>query len=200
MYRRLINYLKAYFEKKPELKDPTEKAFSINGKGYYEFTDISKMKNQRALAIQDFYNELSMRCDREFLISHTDAVNAALDSKNIDIYKMKTLNMQLKERLEMIYERDIIYKIASAIFFTKNENPLDYDDLAGREKIALFKEQDANDPSMGFFFGTLFKSLIGQTDISEADLATYMTVGEAVKKEHLATISTILFNKNGMTV
>ncbi len=195
---KLWHKILSYFERKPELKDPIKKVFSINGKGYYEFQDISKAKNQRILAIQDFYNELSMRATRDFLIKHTEAVEKILLSKSIDIYSIKTLNMQLKERLDMIYERDIIYKVASAVFFTKDENPLEYDDLIGREKIALFKEQDANDPSMGFFFGTLFKTLIGQTDISEADLITYMTVGEAITKEHLRTISTILSNKNAM--
>lgn len=52
----------------------------------------------------------------------------------------------------MIYVTDIIYKIASVIYFTKDEDYMDYDDLLGREKVALFKAQDKGDKKMSFFF------------------------------------------------
>ena len=86
------------------------------------------------------------------------------------------------------------------MFFTKDENVLDYDDLLGREKIALFKQQDKDDKRMGFFFGTLFKNIIGSTDMSDKDLVTYMTVGHQMTQEHLKVISTILSKKNAMNV
>ncbi len=191
---KLWNRITSYFEKPPKLTDPTTKEFSINGVNYYKYKDISKVKCQRALTTNDFYNELSMGADRDFLILHSDTVDKVLNSKNIDIYKIKTLNMQLKERLEMIYETDIIYKVASVVFFTKDEDPYYYDDILGQEKVALFKQQDKNDKKMGFFFGTLFSSLIGSPDISETDLVTYMEVGRAMTKEHLKTISTIRSN------
>lgn len=192
---KLWNKIKAHFEEKPPvLKDPAERVFTINGVGYYKFKDISKVKCQRAMVTSDWYNELAMRATREFLIKHTEAIDKLLGSTSIDIYKIKTLNMQLKERLEMIYETDIIYKIASVVFFTKDEDPYQYDDLLGREKVNLFKEQDKDDKNMGFFFGKLFSTLIGSQDLSEKDLQTYMTVGAAITKEHLKTISTILSN------
>lgn len=193
---KLYHKILAFFERKPELTDPIEKVFSINGKNYYKYQDISKVKNQRALTINDFFNELSMRATRDFLIDHTKAMDTILTSNSIDIFKIKTLNSQLQERLEMIYETDIIYKIASVMFFTKDENVLDYDDLLGREKIALFKQQDKEDKKMGFFFGTLFKSIIGSPDISDSDLQIYMTVGKQITTEHLKTISTILSKKS----
>lgn len=200
MIKSPYHFFKAYFEKKPDIKDPIDKVFSIEGVNYYKFKDISKVKCQRAFACNDFWNELSMRTTRDFLTKHTEAVDSILTSNNIDIYKLKTLNMQLQERLEMIYETDIIYKIASVMFFTKDENVLDYDDLLGREKIALFKQQDREDKKMGFFFGTLFKSIIGSTTMSDKDLVTYMTVGSQMTQEHLKVISTILSKKNAMSV
>ncbi len=189
-----INWIKAKFERKPELKDPIEKVFTIGDKVFYQFKDIAKIKCQRALTANDFYNELTMRATRDFLLSHCEAVDKILTSQSIDIFKIKTLNMQLQERLDMIYETDIIYKISSVVFFTKDEDPYEYDDLRGREKVDLFKSQGD-----GFFFGTLFKILIGSVDLSDKDLATYMKVGREITKEHLKTISTILSNKNGMT-
>ncbi|KKN74643.1 hypothetical protein LCGC14_0388450 [marine sediment metagenome] len=201
MIKRLYYFFKSYFEKKPEVKDPIIKVFSIEGVNYYKFKDISKVKCQRALTCNDFWNELSMRTTRDFLIKHTKAMETVLtDNTKIDIGKLFKLNQQLQERLEMIYETDIIYKIASVMFFTKDENILDYDDLLGREKIDLFKRQDREDERMGFFFGTLFKSIIGSTDMSDKDLATYMTVGSQITTEHLKTISTILSKKNAMSV
>lgn len=197
---KLYYYLKSLFERKPEVTDPIEKSFQIKGVNYYKYKDISKVKNQRALTVNDFYNELSMRTDRDFLLKHCEACNKILNSTTIDIYNLKTLVMQLQERLEMIYETDLIYKIASVVFFTKDENYLEYDDLSGREKIALFKQQDKEDPKMGFFFGTLFKSLIGSTDMSDKDLLIYMTVGQQITKASLKTISTILSNKSAMSV
>jgi len=176
---------------KPKLDHPVEYRFSIGKERFYQFKDISKIKCQRALTVSDFYNELAMRTTRDFLLLHTEAIDKELnrDSISIDqIISLKTLNQQLKERLEMIYETDIIYKIASVVFFTLDENVYEYDDQLGRERIALFKSQgDA------FFFGTLFKNLIGLKDISEADLKTYMKVGETITKEHFKTISTILY-------
>ena len=186
---KLINWFKSKTERKPELKDAIQKVFSINGVNYYQFKDIAKIKCQRALTVNDFYNELTMRATRDFLIQHTEAIEKILNSNNIDIYKVNTLNNQLKERLEMIYETDIIYKIASVVYFTKEENPYEYDDLVGREKIDLFKSQgDA------FFFKTLFRNLIGSVSTSEKDLATYMKVGKEITTEHLKSISTILSN------
>lgn len=185
----IIDYFKSITTKKPKLSDPVEKVFSIEGVNYYQFKDISKIKCQRALTVNDFYNELTMRATRDFLIKHTEAVEKLLNSTKIDIYKINTLNNQLKERLEMIYETEIIYKIASVVYFTNDENPYDYDDILGREKIELFKSKGTS-----FFFETLFKNLIGSVDLSDKDLAIYMTVGSQITTEHLKNISTILSN------
>lgn len=190
--------VKAFTEKKPDIKDPIEKVFVIDGKNYYKYQDISKVKNQRVLVIQDFYNELAMGTTRDMLLKHCEACNTILGSSTIDIYKLKTLVMQLEERLDMIHPTDIIYKIASVIYFTKDENTLDYDDLLGREKVKLFKAQDKKDKKMGFFFGTLFRNIIGSTDISDKDLLTYMMVGSQITTEHMKTISTILSSKSAM--
>ena len=187
MIKRLFNWILSLIERKPSLNDPIEKAFSIAGKGYYQFKDISKMKCNRVLVTNDFYNELTMRATRDFLVKHTEAVEKLLNDSEINIFKIHQLNQQLKERLEMIYETDIIYKIASVVFFTKEENPYEYDDILGQEKVELFRAQGD-----GFFFGKLFKSLIGSTDLSEKDLKTYMTVGQQITSEHLRNISTIL--------
>lgn len=189
----MIKKLLSYFERSPKLKDPVTKVFTLNGVAYYQFKDISKVKCQRALVVNDWYNELAMRCSRDYLLAHVEAESKILNNpKEINIGTLAQLNQQLKERLDMIYETDIIYKIASVVFFTKDENPYEYDDVQGAEKVKLFKAEVKKKDGWKFFYERLFKGLIGSTNLSEADLKTYMEVGSQITKKHLETISTIL--------
>jgi len=181
------------FERKPKLDHPVEKVFTIEGVNYYQFKDISKIPCMRAFVKADVFAELDMRCTRDYLIQHTKATHKLLNnSKQINITQIAQLNQQLKERLEMIYEVDIIYKIASVVFFDKTENPYEYDDLYAKEKIERFKSYALSHD--GFFFETLFKSLIPTKSLSDKDLQTYMSVGKMMTQKHLENISTILSN------
>lgn len=192
----MIKQFLSYFERKPKVDHPTEKVFSIEGTNYYQFKDISKIKCFRAFIVSDFYSELSMKCSREYLVAHTEAVEKLLsNSKQINITQVAQLNLQLKERLEMIYEPDIIYKIASVVFFDKTENPYEYDDMYGKEKIERFKRHAVKES--GFFFETLFKGLLNTKDLSDQDLETYMNVAQKITQSHWGNISTILSSMKG---
>ena len=57
MINKIYHYFKALFERKPESTEPIEAVFSIKGKVYYRYKDIFKVKNQRALVTNDFYND-----------------------------------------------------------------------------------------------------------------------------------------------
>lgn len=198
MIKTLYHFFKSLFERKPKLDHPIEKVFNIEGVNYYQFKDISKIPCLRAFTKSDVYAELDMRCTREFLVSHCKAVKKLLsNSKQINITQVAILTQQLEERLEMIYEVDIIYKIASVVFFDKSENPYEYDDLHGREKIAIFKRYARKND--GFFFETLFKRLLNTKNTSDKDLQTYMMVGEKITRVHKDNISTILSSINGTT-
>lgn len=177
-----------------KLDHPTEYLFTIEGVKYFRFKDISKTCCLRMFAGNDAMNELSMRCTRDYLEQHTGAMDAIMTAKAIDLQKIAQLNLQLKERLEIIYETDIIYKIASVVIFDKTENPYDYDLVYSKEKIRIFKKKAITDP---YFITRLFKILIGSPGMSDENLLTVMTVGKAIKQEHLATISTMLSNKAG---
>lgn len=194
--KKLYHYFLSLFERKPKLDHPIEKVFAIDGTNYYQFKDISKIKCLRAFVVSDHYSELNMRCTREYLTAHCKAIDKLLsNSKAINISQVAQLNQQLKERLEMIYEVDIIYKIASVVFFDKSENPYEYDDMYAREKIERFKSYARTHD--GFFFETLFKGLLSTKDLSDKDLETYMSVGAKVSQYHWDNIFTILSNTNG---
>jgi len=185
-----------WFKKKPKVDHAIEHSFTIRSIGYFRFKDISKIKCIRAFHVGDFYNELAMRCDRDYLIKHCETMEKVLSNpKQINIGYLAQLNMQLKERLDMIYETDLVYKIASVIFFDETEDPYDYDDKHAKDKIAIFKNHTKENSS--FFFDTLFKSLIDTNDLSDQDLQTYMEVGQQMTRQHLANISTMLSSING---
>ncbi len=183
-----------YSEPTYKLDHPTEFLFEIEGIKYFRFKDMSKTCCLRSFAAQDVYNELSMRCTREYLEKHTQAMDKIFEGKSINVQSIAQLNLQLKERLENIYETEIVYKIASVVIFDKTENPYDYDIAYGKEKILRFKKKANKEP---FFITRLFKTLIGSPDMSDKDLLTCMTVGEKITQEHLAVISTMLSNKAG---
>ena len=168
---------------------PVDYLFTLEGIKHYRYKDISKTNCQRMFAANDYYNELSMRCSREYLLEHTKAMDVILSDKSIDIQKVSQLNLQLKERLDMIHESDMIYKIASVIIFDTTENPHDYDFKYGQEKIARFKKASEKD---AFFLIKLFKITVGSPNMSDQDLLTYMEVGGKITQEHLEVISTIM--------
>ncbi|PCJ57944.1 MAG: hypothetical protein COA65_08775 [Rhodospirillaceae bacterium] len=174
---------------------PVDFLFSLQGIKHYRYKDISKTNCQRMFAANDYYNELSMRCSREYLKEHTKAMDAILSSKGINIQEVSQLNLQLKERIDMIHESDMIYKIASVIIFDTTENPHDYDYKYGQEKIARFKKASEKN---AFFLIKLFKITVGLPGISDSDLLMYMEVGSKINQEHLDVISTII-SKNTKT-
>jgi len=159
---------------------------------YYQFEDINNLACGRAFAAIDYYNELSMKCTREYLTDYTAAIEGIIsDPKKINIGKIALLNMQLKERLDMIVAPETIYKVASVTYFDETESPYGFDFKYSQKKVSLWKKEKVED----FFLRTHVKSLIPLTNLSDEDLQTYMKVGAEVDQEHLKTISTMLSNK-----
>ncbi len=164
-------------------------SFISGGIQYYEFEDSNSILSGRGFAATNFYKELSMGCTREFLQAHTEAVRSILrNNKEIDLPGLDKLNMQLIERLEMILDPDTAYKVASVVYFDATENPYSFDYAYAFQKIAKWKKEKVND----FFLQTPVKSLIPSTLWSEETLESYLKVAEAVNKEHLGSIFTML--------
>jgi hypothetical protein len=160
-------------------------AFVLDGITYYTFDDIFNIPVERAFSAIDHYNEMQQRCTRDYLISHLDAQNEILSSKKIDITKLAQLNLNLKERLEMIFDADLLYKLASVVYFDSSESPYKYDYKYGIEKIRRFKKADVD----AFFLKTPIRNYLPFKDISADDLRTYIAVGNQVNLVHLKTLS-----------
>jgi hypothetical protein len=186
----MINFFKrkTFIEKFPEIR--IKLAFTeSNGMKNYCMEDSDNLLAGRAFHALNFYNELSMKCTKEFLIGHTESVDKLLtDPKRIDLPKIGLLNNQLKERLELIIDSLTPYKVASVVYFDETENPYSFDYKYAFEKIERWKKEKVSD----FFLTTPLKDLIPSLLWSEENLESYMKIQKEVDQEHLKTILEVL--------
>lgn len=167
----------------PELR--TKYAFTSGGVDYFEFEDPNALTQGRGFAALNFYKELSMSCTREFLIAHTEAIDKIVrNPKNIDVIEIAKLNLQLKERHEMVLDSLTPYKVASVIFFDETEDPYSFDYNYALKKIEKWKKENVS----SFFLQVPLKSLIPSSLLSEENLENYMKVAREVDKTHFKDI------------
>lgn len=165
-------------------------AFKFGGIQYYELKDIFDIPCQRAFTLRDYMEELRMRCTREFLQAHVTAINNILSApKTINIPELARLNQQLQERLDMIVDAEIVYKLASVYYFDASEQPYTYNFKHGLEKIKAWK--GANE-DMSFFYLEPVKQLCNLTILLEDDLQAYLTVQAKMTAKQLENIFTHL--------
>jgi len=110
-----------------DIQYPIEEAFTIEGRTFYRYKDHFNIPYERGLKTITFYEEARMKITYEYLIKHTEAVEKVLKSQKIDVFKIKSLNDILKERLKWHVDTDILYKLASIVFFEKGEDPRTYE-------------------------------------------------------------------------
>lgn len=169
-----------------------KEAFTMGGRTFYMFDDVFNVPYERGLKSLVYYEEFRMRVTKEYMKMHTDAMDKLLsDPKKIDVSKMAILNKQLKERAELIVEPDMLYKLASVVFFDKNEKPWSYEFEYANKKIAFWKKHCSN---QDFFLGTPLVTLIPFLKLSETNLDTYSAVVEKVNQIHYGFLSDILSN------
>jgi hypothetical protein len=123
---------------------------------YFQFDDAFNLPYLRGLTTITYFREMQMNCDRELLLAHCDAKEniskKLMEAFNIQAGKMNltkifdlqkesiALDMQLKERVTMITDPDLIYKLASIVFFDKNESPYNYEHSYNLKKIEFWKK------------------------------------------------------------
>jgi hypothetical protein len=172
------------FQVLPQHKDRIKKAFVHDGIEFFMFDDITKMPTCRGLYALDIYDEFAMRCTRDFLTRHCDAIDAVLnnDKHKIDLVKLAVLYKNLKERLTLLPLPDHIFRLASVVFFDKSENPYTFDRKYADEKVVRWKR----DPdSLAFFLSTPLTDLIPFLDLQHLDLHTYSAIIHQVNQLHL---------------
>lgn len=195
---RFFQRIKRLFRRKPRFKvfnnEMAVEAFRHNGKVYYHFTDSFKIPAGRTLCALAIYEELRMRCSKDYLEKHCRAMEVVLsDPKKINIQAIALMNANLKERLSLVPFPDHIYKLASVTFFDETESPFGYDFKYNEGKIAEWKK----DPELlDFFLRTQFSDLIPFSTTQESNAQIYFQVAEQVDQLHQRTILEQLSKKN----
>lgn len=169
-----------------------EHAFTIAGKEYFKFTDHLNIPYERALSCLVYYREVDLNIDREFLKQHLDAINSILTSNQIDVYKIKTLNDQLRQRVDLPKDPELMYKLASVVFFDKDESPEVYDWEYAKKKIAFWKE---NTTLKDFFLQKPIVELIPYLKFAEENLQEFSRLIADVNKLHSDNLSRISSEK-----
>lgn len=177
---------------------PIEYAFSVNGVDYWRFSDSFNIPPVRGLKAVTFFEEARMRCSAEYLQKHTETINELLTQPKIDIFKIKTLNDQLRERISWkMPELELLYKVASVVFFDKTENPANYDFTYNQKKIDSWKKHGKE--GIDFFLSMPLQILMPFLSEQPENLQIYSQVVEELNKmdlENLFTISETIAKQN----
>ena len=195
---RLLMAFKAIFSKRfksylLEQKYRIDPAFEVGGKRYFHFTNQEESPTGRQLAAIAVYNEMDMRCSREYLELHTKAMDKLLsDPKKIHIGYIAQLNANLKDRLELMVVPDFIYKLASVVFFDESESPYRYDYEYCQKKIELWKKEGA---TLDFFLQTPLKNLVPFLKAQEGVSDIFSLVAQQVGEIHHKALTDILLEK-----
>lgn len=179
----LIEVWRIELDKRREQKEKyrIEYAFTCGRTKYYRFADITNLPYERGLMALVAYNELDMRCSRDFLIRYQGAIDDILHQQKIDIFKIQKLNELLKQRLQMPTDVDLLYKLASICFFDKSENPAVYEPAYAEKKIAKWrKDKGVRD----FFMQTPLLELMPFLKSVNTDLDTFSELQKEIKMIH----------------
>lgn len=194
LIKELVELWRASKDKrrKQEQKYRIEYAFTSGGTKYYRYADIANLPYERGLSAMCVYDEITMRCSREYLMKHVEAMQQLLKSKEIDIFRINALNEVLAQRLRMTTDVDLMYKLASICFFDKTENPLVYEPEYAEKKIAKWrKDKGVHD----FFMQTPLLELMPFLKTVGVDLDAYTRLNDqfnALQQEILHTATSTI--------
>lgn len=173
-----------------------EQAFECGGKTYFMFSDPNDAPTGRMMAALAIYNEMEMRCDREYLTAFCKAMDKLLsDPKRIQIKYIAQLVMHMQERLELMPMPEFIYKLASVVYFDDSESPYMYDYTYAEKKIKFWKDSGAD---LGFFLNSPMKRLIPSLALPLENLSMFSQMTEKIDAIHRARLSDILSDRELM--
>lgn len=165
-------------------------AFKLGGVTYHMFDQTADVPTGRMLAALAIYTELEMKVDKEYLELHTRAMEKLLsDPKKINVMYIAQLNLNLKERLELMPLPDFVYKLASVIFFDETESPYSYDFVYNKKKIEQWKKSPE---TLDFFLSRLASELIPSLKPVTANTNTFFQVAEQIAGIHRTDLTKIL--------
>lgn len=168
-----------------------EVAFTHDGVDYYQFAKAIDTPYDRALFAHLFYRELSMGVDREDLLQFFNATDQILSAPKgkVNLANLYRLQTNMKERINFIVDPDLLLKLASVVYFDKNEDPYTYDMAYGQVKINKWKKDKKH---LAFFLSLPITDVLPFLKQSGIDIETYSMVVEKLKGRHSEFLTSIL--------
>ena len=176
----LYKWIEGIYKRKPATVHPENKktvspAFKVDGVQYYEFDNLSDCPAGRYLRIQQFMVELNLRIDKETLEELLAESLKAIDEGHLA--RSIIIQTDILNRTKFIVETETAYRLASAVFFTLDEDLTTYDFDYNQKKIEKFKKERI----ATFFLSRPMRKLIPQINISGQDLEIYLKMTKAQK-------------------
>lgn len=149
-------------------------AFTCGGVDYYCFDDLGNKPFERALQCVTFYTELGENCTKEVMKEFHTALGKCFIGNKIDISQVIKIHSVLGDRLYKLPPApSIIKRIASVVYFDKNEKPTKYDYDYNLKKIKHWEKHLPNDD---FFLFQPIKKLIPYLNESDVNISNYLKV------------------------
>lgn len=180
---------------KPYLVDQKYKvipAFSLAGTDYWMYDSALEVPTGRFFAAMGVHIEMEQGCNKQFLLDFTSAIEKVLNppkGKPINLTWIAQMNVNLRERLELMPNEDFIYKFASVIFFDKSESLYSYDYEYAKLKIEKWK---AAGGTLDFFSKTPIRELLPVLTMPETDIQTYSIVRKQIEEVHRELLTKVL--------
>jgi hypothetical protein len=169
--------------KKPICKHEVAYQFTckVTGKDYFKMVNDLNLSAERAFAAQDIYAELEQKTDTLY---HEGSYKAILEflsqGKNMDAGMVAWNGL---ERIQKhITNWDLMYKLASVLYFDADENVYRYDVAYNEEKIKAWQQDKDIE---GFFLKTGFGEYLRLFNSSGMNLSLYIQVQ---RKRNLQTL------------
>lgn len=143
----------------------------LKGRQYYRFKNVADMPQNRFVHYLDFRQESDMNISRDVILKYVEELKTANNSQ--DASRIGSLLFMLEDSLANCTPLEMLYNLASLVYFTKQEDLSCYDYDYNQDKIALFKAHTNKD----FFFRTLLEQTLKITgNMSPSDIEQYLRV------------------------
>lgn len=168
----------------PKYGKSIEYKFSVGAKHYYALLNQDEYFNNRGKFLIWFANEAEMKITKDLLIDFMDAIIGCYDVKegeSVNIGKPLTIAQEVKYRSEWLFEPDALYRLASCVYFTLDEDIRYYDWEYNKKKITSFKKKQM----LYYFFMSLMTTQGEFSSFSEVDFNQYLSGAQEVVKKQM---------------
>lgn len=166
----------------------TEFCFEAKNGRNFKFVDEKNIPAFRAMAAMDIYTMVEEKVDTNY---HKLAYKSIFDAANKgNLIKVGQVAENALQRMNHITNIDLLYRLASVLYFDEHENPYEYNIEYAEKKIALWREEDLG----SFFCRTPLKEYLPSFAGYTMSLETYTDHERKELLQHLTSHLSLLSN------